>query len=264
MRLALKIAYDGTLYHGFARQPGIETIEGALEKNLREMGAIGSGEHLQVASRTDRGVSAAGNVVAFNTDMDSNSVVNALVHTLKGIWVVGFAEAPDDFNPRHALKKKYRYYLYNDGIDMAALKEAINLFVGEHDFTNFARLDGRNPIRKILKAKVSGSRILKIDFEGKSFLWNQVRRMVAAAEKAGRGEISIGELENAINGKSKINFGISPPENLLLVNLYYKKTLKFRGVEETGKFASEMAKKLEVKIAMSKDMVHVCKLPLTK
>lgn len=263
MRLALKIAYDGTLYHGYARQPGIETIEGALEKRLREMGAIGEGEHLQVASRTDKGVSAAGNVIAFDTDMESESVANALAHSFRGIWVLGFAEVPEGFNPRHAVRKKYRYYLYNDGIDIGVLKKAVSLFIGEHDFTNFARLDGRNPVRKIEMAKVSGRRIIKIDFEGKSFLWNQVRRMVAAAEKAGRGEASLEELQNALNKKSRANFGIAPPENLLLMNLYYKKTLEFHSVEKTLKFISEMAKKTEVRASLSKDMARVCRF-LTK
>lgn len=255
MRLALKIAYDGTLYHGFARQKGIETIEGAIEEKLKEIGAIGD-SRLSVASRTDKEVSAAGNVVAFNTDMDSNSVVNALVHTLRGIWVAGFVEVDGNFNPRHAVKKKYRYYLYNDGIDIDALKEAINLFVGEHDFANFARLDGRNPVRKILKAKVSGSLVLKIDFEGKSFLWNQVRRMVAAAEKVGRGEVSLEDVEQALAKKSKRNFGIAPPENLLLMDVAYKKNLNFCKVKETEKFVAEIVKKFEVKAAMSRDMLH--------
>jgi len=190
MRLALKIAYDGTLYHGYARQPGIETIEGALEKKLREMGAIGEGEHLQVASRTDKGVSAAGNVIAFDTDMESESVANALAHSFRGIWVLGFAEVPEGFNPRHAVRKKYRYYLYNDGID-------------------------------------------------------------------------IGMLKKALNKKSRANFGIAPPENLLLMNLYYKKTLKFHSVEKTLKFISEMAKKMEVRASLSKDMARVCRF-LTK
>jgi len=264
MRLALKIAYDGTLFHGYARQPGIETIEGVLKKKLREIGAIGDGDSLQVASRTDKGVSAAGNVIAFDTQMAASSVVNALVHSLRGIWIVSFAEADSDFNPRHAIKKKYRYYLYNDGIDVNALKEAIRLFVGEHDFSNFARLDGRNPVRKIEKAKVSGSRVLKIDFEGKSFLWNQVRRMVAAAEKVGRGEISLEEVEQALSKKSKRNFGIAPPENLLLVDVAYKKISKFNKVEKTGKFITGMVKKIEVKGVMLKDMMHACKFPLTK
>ena len=253
MRLALKIAYDGTLFHGYALQPGIKTVEGEIEEKLKEMGAI-SHSRLSVASRTDKGVSSAGNVIAFDTQMAASSVVNALVHSLRGIWIIGFAEVNSDFNPRYAIKKKYRYYLYNDGIDIHALKEAINLFVGEHDFTNFARLDGRNPVRKIEKAKVSGTLILKIDFEGKSFLWNQVRRMVAAAEKVGRGKVSLEDVEQALAKKSKRNFGIAPPENLLLIDVAYKKNLNFCIVKETEKFVAEIVKKFDVKTAMLKDI----------
>ncbi len=257
MRLALKIAYDGTYYHGYARQPGIVTIEGEIARKLEEMGAIKSGKdsYLQVASRTDGGVSAAGNVIAFDTDMDSNSIVNALVHALKEIWVVGFAEVPCDFNPRYAMGKKYRYYLYNDGLDVDAIKNAVGLFVGEHDFTNFARLDGRNPVRRIRKARVLPGRIMKMDFEGNSFLWNQVRRMAAAAEKAGRGEISAEDIGNALRVKCRKSFGTAPPENLLLVSVAYQESLDFHPVRKSEKFVSGTLKKLELRTTMASDIM---------
>ena len=66
MRLALKIAYDGTKYHGFARQPKVKTIEGAIIDALIEIGAIKDVKDAQlgVASRTDKGVNAWGNLIA--------------------------------------------------------------------------------------------------------------------------------------------------------------------------------------------------------
>ncbi len=258
MRLALKIAYDGTLYHGYADQPGIATIEGTISKKLEDMGAIEDKKkaRLQVASRTDRGVSAAGNVIAFDTVMAAESVARGLAHILRGIWIAGFAKVPDNFNPRHTESKMYRYYLYNEGLDIDAVKSAVNMFVGKHDFTNFARLDGRNPVRTITSARVSTGKILKIDFEGKSFLWNQVRRMVAAAERAGRNEISPVDIKDALEMRCKKNFGVAPPENLLLAGMAYSKNMNFQRVEETKEFVSGMLRKIELKGAMTDDIIR--------
>lgn len=256
MRLALKIAYDGTMYHGYARQPGAITIEGEIMKKLLAMGAIENERdaHFQVASRTDKGVSAAGNIIAFNTDMEAGSVANALAHSVKGIWVAGFTEMPYNFNPRYVRSKTYRYYLYNDNFNIDAIRNAVELFVGEHDFTNFAKLDGRNPVRRIDRAKVSVGKILKIDFEGKSFLWNQIRRMVAAVEKAGKEEISVKDIEAVLERKCKKNFGVAPPENLLLVKIEYSKKLDFCHASKTKPFISDVLKRCEINTKIFEDI----------
>lgn len=258
MRLALKIAYDGTLYHGYARQEGLKTVEGTILETLRNMGAVENREDacIQIASRTDKGVSAAGNIIAFDTSMETDSVVSGLVHSLRGIWVGGFAEVETDFNPRHARSKKYRYYLHSEGIDMEALEEAVGVFVGEHDFTNFARLDGRNPVRVIYSAEVHPGRIIKIDFEGRSFLWKQVRRMVAAAEKAGRGEISVEDVRDALEVKCRRSFGIAPPENLLLMEVAHPGAI-FREVRKSAEFVSAMLRKMELRLSLMGDIINV-------
>jgi len=257
MRLALKIAYDGTLYHGYARQNDIRTVEGTILGELESMGAVEGPEDacIRAASRTDRGVSAAGNIIAFDTSMEAGSVVSGLVHSLRGIWVCGFAEVAADFNPRHAKSKRYRYYLHSDGIDIGALEAAAGVFVGEHDFTNFARLDGRNPVRVINSARVHPGKIIKIDFEGRSFLWNQVRRMVAAAEKVARGEAELEQLRRALEGE-RMNFGIAPPENLLLMEVVHP-GVAFGRVGKSAEFASSVLRKMELRMSLMDDIINV-------
>jgi tRNA pseudouridine38-40 synthase len=255
MRLALKIAYDGTLYHGYARQEGMKTVESTILETLEGMGAMdGRKARLQVASRTDRGVSAAGNIIAFDTSMEADSVVSGIVHSLRGIWIGGSAMVEATFNPRHAKSKNYRYYLHSEGIDIGALEEAAEVFVGKHDFTNFARLDGRNPVRVIHNAEVHSGKIIKIDFDGRSFLWNQVRRMVAAAEMVGRGEADTGQLKRALDGE-RMNFGIAPPENLLLMGVAHQ-DVDFQRIGKSAEFASPMLRKMEVRISLMDDIIN--------
>ena len=80
MRLAFKFAYDGRKFSGYARQPNLQTIEGELIKTLIQHGFIKDTKqsHFRSASRTDKGVSALGNVIAFNTDCTKNIIIEEL------------------------------------------------------------------------------------------------------------------------------------------------------------------------------------------
>jgi len=222
-RLAFRVAYDGTRFHGSARQPAIVTVEGAIIERLREMHAIESaaGARVQMASRTDAGVSAAGNIVAFTTDMAPKSVANGLVYGLENIWPCRYAVVDDDFRPRHAQWKSYRYYLPGEGYDLAAMRQAARFFEGSHDFSAFARLDDRPPVREITGVTVTGDDITMVDVTGHSFLWEQVRRMVAALRQVGRHDIAPGVIRDALRCPDGQGFGVAPPEHLLLLDVAY-------------------------------------------
>ena len=218
MRYAIKIAYDGSHFNGFAMQPNKKTIEGEILKRLIKTKLIESRRKnkFQYAARTDKGVSSFGNVIAFNTNANP---INALKN-MENIWIVGFATVESNFNPRHAKYKIYRYYILNKNFNIEKMKKAAKLFVGKHDFSSFARLDKRNPIRKIDKIEFFVGNVIKIDFYASSFLWNQLRRIMAAIIKVGEGKAKIDEIKEALNGKRK-NFGIASPSNLILLDVIY-------------------------------------------
>ena len=220
MRVAIKIGYEGDKFYGFAEQPAMRTIEGEIIKRLKKTGIIKNKQNsrFQFASRTDRGVSAFGNVIAFNSVGNS---AKALEH-LRDIWVLGYAVVEENFNPRFCEKKIYRYYLYNDGFDIQKIIQASKLFIGKHDFSYFARIENQNPIRKIDNITVlQYNNTIKIDFEGKSFLWNQLRRITAAIIQMGKEKIDQQHIVNVLKKKKRINFGLAPAENLVLFNITY-------------------------------------------
>jgi len=226
MRAALKIAYDGTKFQGYAMQPNQITIEGEILKNLVKIRAIKNikEEKFQSSSRTDRGVSAAGNVIAFNTSKCIKKIALSLNSLLDNIWIKSIAEINKDYNIRHAKMRWYRYYLANNQLDIKKIKNAADLFEGIHDFSNFSKKEKKERVREISHINISpGNKFIIIDIKAQNFLWNQVRRIIAALERVGIKKISISDISEALDDPSShINLGIVPPENLLLMDIMYK------------------------------------------
>ncbi|AIU70150.1 pseudouridine synthase [Thermococcus eurythermalis] len=227
MKLALRVAYDGTAFYGFQRQPGVRTVEGELIRVLTKLKIIESPEKndFKGASRTDRGVSAFFNVVSFlpgeRADLARPEVLN---HHLKDLWVLGVAEVPLEFHPRFwAGSKTYRYYLIDEGFDLEKVLECARLFEGVHDFSAFAKLEpGRDPVREIREVRVipmNGYYVVEIT--GKSFLWEMVRRIVNALRFCGLGLLEKGDIEAMLSGTYRKKVPPAPPENLLLWHIEY-------------------------------------------
>ena len=152
MRIAVKFAYDGRSFSGYARQPNLKTIEGELINTLIQHGFITDTKqsHFQSASRTDKGVSALGNVVAFNADCNKNIVIEELNEDLTDVVIYAIAVVESEFYPRHAKQRSYRYYLKRNNLDIDILLSAAALFTGEYNFSNFARIEEfKDPIRTI-------------------------------------------------------------------------------------------------------------------
>jgi len=134
---------------------------------------------MRLASRTDAGVSALGNVAAFDTAFPPEGIVGAFNSTARDVVATGFAEAPEGFDPRHARSRWYRYLLSGDH-ELAALQEHAALFVGEHDFASFCREAGESVrVLNAVEVGASGS-FTAVDVRAQGFLWNMVRRIVAA------------------------------------------------------------------------------------
>ena len=104
MRYALKFAYDGTAFEGYARQPDMHTIEGHIIGAMVQQGIIPKIQQgsVRTSSRTDKGVSAAGNVISIETDFSKEAILKALNVKLQGIVFYGIAEVDESFSPRKA------------------------------------------------------------------------------------------------------------------------------------------------------------------
>lgn len=233
MRVALKFAYDGTKFHGYARQPEVRTVEGDI---LRALDAIGARYlRFRSSSRTDKGVSALGNVIAFDTNFRPEELCGALNSNLEDIYFYGYSRVPLAFWPRYADMRWYRYHLYGEH-DMELLRSLADIFTGEHDFSSFSkREEGRNPVRKIeeISVKKEGE-FTVIDIKAQSFLWQMVRRIVGAMISVEMGEKSEEDIERALMGE-KVIFRIAEPEPLFLMDVIYKR-VKFNilRVEKLG------------------------------
>ena len=227
MRLAVRIAYDGTQFHGSARQPDLRTVEGEVEFALRKIGAIRDipSSRMRLASRTDAGVSALGNVAAFDTAFPPEGIVGAFNSTARDVVATGFAEVPEGFDPRHARSRWYRYLLSGDH-DLEALRGHAALFVGEHDFASFCREAGES-VRVLNTVEIAANGpFTAVDVRAQGFLWNMVRRIAAAlvaleTEAAARDNVAA-----ALRGERTVDLGLAAPEPLTLMAVEYDFPLK--------------------------------------
>ena len=207
MRVRMIVAYDGTDYSGFQRQVNEPTVQAALETALAQV--TQEVTTVLAAGRTDAGVHAAGQVVAFDTAWrhgvsDLQRALNAVLPV--SIAVREISEADPDFHPRYdAHSRCYRYVLYNASVrqplahryslhvavplDVAAMQRAAQYLVGEHDFATFGRSpQGRGTVRRVLTADWSG-RVpwLAFDIEANAFLYRMVRSIVGTLFQVGWG-----------------------------------------------------------------------------
>ena len=224
MRYALKFGYIGKNYNGYARQPNLRTIEGDIINALEKSKIIDdlAGARLRVASRTDSGVSALGNALALNTDYRKNELIPALNAHLEDIWFYGIHKVDDEFNPRHAKERWYRYSLNDAGFDIKRIRESAELFLGTHNFSNFAKLEDNDPHRTINSIEVSShDNLIILDFKAQSFLWQMIRRLVNAILEVERGKITRDDIKSALSTDKKFDFGLASPEPLILMDVRY-------------------------------------------
>ncbi len=222
-RVAVRIAYNGKGFSGSQRQPGLRTVEGEVLRALEAvMPRMEGAFELKAASRTDAGVSAAGNVIAFRSAMrDGAELLRALNAVSGDVHFLAVAELPEERNIRHAASRRYRYFLPKEGIDIEAARACAPLFEGEHDFRRFCRDEGKGTVTIIDSINVSDEcDMLVIEFIAPRFLWNMVRRIVAAIAAVAEGARTMSELERALQGED-LQFGLAPAENLVLMDVEY-------------------------------------------
>lgn len=208
MRYRLTIAYDGTAFHGWQLQPDRRTVQGVLEAAVLQVTA----ETVRVAAsgRTDAGVHAEGQVVAFDLarEWEPRRLQLALNAVTAGdVAVTAAAVAADGFDPRRwATHRRYVYRIWNAPwespfwrryawrvgcqLDVDAMARAAATLAGEHDYTSFraAGCDAETPVRRIYRSEIvhCGERI-EYTVEATAFLRHMVRNIVGTLVEVGRG-----------------------------------------------------------------------------
>ncbi len=202
------VEYDGTDFLGYQYQKIGRTVQGEIEKSLKKVAQ--TEKRILGAGRTDAGVHATGQVIAFDaqwkhTLADLHRALNA---TLPEDIVIRHLKIADkDFHPRFdAVSRSYCYTIINQpwpsvlqrryghhvraGLDVGLMNEASQYLVGWHDFASFGKPpQGKNTVRQILQAEWSAAENrLNFMVTANAFLYRMVRRLVATLIKVGVGQ----------------------------------------------------------------------------
>ncbi len=228
MRYALKFAYDGTAFDGYARQPDHTTIEGAIIHTMKKEGIVKDIEgNFYPASRTDKGVSALGNVLVIETDVDERGIIPALNSDLKDIVFYGMAKVDEDFKPRYAYQRWYRYFMLNKGgYDADMLSRISDTFLGEHEFKHFSKTDKKMDKTKLAIDEISiheENGFIIFDLKARRFLWQMIRRLVSTILSVYDGKLELEKIVSALEGNDeKLAIYPVPPEGLILMDIDHR------------------------------------------
>ena len=222
-RIAVRFAYHGDGFSGSQIQPGARTVEGEMRSALLKVCHLADGElDLRIASRTDKGVSATGNVASFESGgADPVNLLKALNSVHGGVLCTAYTKVDDGFTPRHADRRTYEYVAKARGLDADVANECLSMFRGRRDFSGFCKAEGKDPVIDLTRADaVVDGDVLIMTFEADHFLWNMVRRISAAVLRAASGRMPVSRIEEALAGGWS-NFGIAPAEGLTLTDVFY-------------------------------------------
>ncbi len=244
-RYKVTLAYDGTHFFGFQRQGQSRTVQLEVEAALRKLDW--QGRAILSSGRTDSGVHAAGQVIAF--DLKWKHSPEQLGRALNANLPVDVAvkkvqRTREDFHPRFdASRRRYRYqvqfvpdrdplrdrYVWRvwPPCEVSSLQAAARLLHGTHDFAAFGTppKPGGSTIRTVFQAgwQVREDGLLWFEVTANAFLYHMVRRMVFVQVLVGQQRLSCAELERAVNDPqaSQMAPGLAPPQGLFLQEVQY-------------------------------------------
>ena len=243
-RIKFTVAYDGTDFHGWQVQPGLDTIQGTLERVFAEI--EGSPVHVAGSGRTDAGVHALSHTAAVSlaNPIPLDNLRRAVNRQLPpSIRVLAVEEAAPDFHPRHhAVSKTYEYRIFRGEVcpplewryvhhypyplksdEMMALAP---LLEGRHDFAAFAAADDReleSTVRTIFSSRLEivGDRMF-YRVSGSGFLKHMVRNIVGTLLEAGKGNLGAEGLQALLKPGSTRRAGpTAPAKGLFLIRVDY-------------------------------------------
>jgi len=223
-RVAVKIAYLGEGFNGSQIQPSGRTVESEVLDKLMLVSKLTPGElDLKFSSRTDKGVNALGNAICFNSVFTHNSTLLRALNAVGGdVFFRSVCEVPQDFNVRYATSRVYRYILPAKGLDIDLALECADVFLGEHDFARFCKPDNKPTVTCVDRIDIdTRGDLMILEFEARFFLWNMIRRMVAAIESVAKGIHELEDVRRALDDLEEINFGVARADALTLVDVNY-------------------------------------------
>ena len=242
-RWRLLIAYDGAAFRGFAAQPEVPTVAGALRQALERTARLREPPVVTCAGRTDAGVHARGQVVHVDLPAipyDGPGLARALNRQVAPEVVVRRAEevGPDFDARRSATGRTYRYLVWNapvpdpllapvawhvsDPLDLGSMRTASDVLLGSHDFRSFCRkppkTDASEPIvRRVTTARWSvdegpeatdaaaggEARLLRFEVAASSFCHQMVRSIVGTLVEVGMGRLKAGQLTSVLAARNR-------------------------------------------------------------
>lgn len=245
----LTVSYDGTRFHGFARQDGPETVQGRLEAALRTI--LRRDVYTVGAGRTDAGAHALGQVVSF-PEVPGDPRPDEVLRSLNalagpGIVVTGVRRAAADFDARHsAVCREYRYRIVTGpvpplflarrswwvkgALDLGAMRTGAAYLLGEHDFRSFCvgqSAEGRRTVREIDAFEIApavemGEHCVVLRIVGRSFLHSMVRIVAGTLVEVGRGRRDPAWVGEALAACDRAAAGpTAPSEALTLWHVTY-------------------------------------------
>ena len=242
-RYCAQVEYDGTEYYGFQRQANQPTVQGELERTIQQV--TGQSVSVKGAGRTDTGVHALGQVIAF--DVEWHHGPDALQRALNAnlaadVALATLAETHKEFHPRFdARRRAYRYYIYNSpvrsplhrrrswhvsrSLDLECMRKASKLVIGEHDFATFGQSpSGQNTVRHIFQADWRRQEeLLEFFIEGNAFLYRMVRSLVGSMKAVGEGTWTLEEFATALAARNRGRAAqTAPAQALVLMSVDYE------------------------------------------
>lgn len=243
VRVRLDISYDGTDFIGWARQPGLRTVQGVLEEALSKV--LREPIQLTVAGRTDAGVHAEGQVAHFDTGAEPDAV--KLRHRMarflpKDVRITDIRLAPLEFDARFsAIRRHYVYRLTTapygaeplqarsvvacrHDVDLEAMRAASQKLLGLHNFAAFCRRrDGATTVRELQRFDWErDGDLLTAHVSADAFCWSMVRSLVGAVLAVGEGRRTpdwVGGLLNETERSSSVT--VAPAHGLSLIGVDY-------------------------------------------
>lgn len=238
--LKLVLAYEGTRFRGWAKQPGLRTVQGELEAALERL--LGRVPRISVAGRTDAGVHASAQVASFLADEDPLRVQRSLNGMLgPEIVVTSARRAPAGFDARRSARaREYvyrvwtepwpdpflsRYVWHRPGLGgLVRMRRAARLLEGEHDFASFCRPRGHgSTVRRLdrLAVRRAGG-LVSFRVRANSFLHQMVRSLVGTLADVAEGRMDPEAMTEVLEARLRVAAGtVAPPDGLTLERVLY-------------------------------------------
>jgi tRNA pseudouridine38-40 synthase len=266
-RYRLEVAYDGTDFAGWAKQPRLRTVQGELLRGLEKIfGKDKEDFGMRVAGRTDKGVHAAAQIV--HVDLSEKQlkrigrghpVAERLNRIIDGdVRVISFELAPAGFDARFsALYRRYRYSIADKhvapnpmlsryalsvpwALDVAPMNDVAKEFYGLKDFRAYCKeREGTTTIRvlrEIVVKRRKSDGVIEIEIEADAFCHNMVRSIVGALMAAGSGRATTEDIRKSLTGKRNDHaYKVQSPHGLSLIKIAYPPKSKLAAQAELAK-----------------------------